>query len=160
MLERIEEEYFDTRGCDAKDLKVMQTGTPLVDAIEKVLAVLTSRSFVFLLSDFYVAEYQKALSVLGSRHDVVAIRLVNNSNISLKNMGTVLFHDYESFFSTVVNTSYKSSIERRRLEFKKEIDEWKQFCLTSHIHPLVLNSDDNMIQVLSQFFAIYKNYSR
>ena len=147
MLERIEE----------ASTELLKTGgTPLVDAIKKVQALLTSRSFVFIISDFNVAGYQKTLSALSFKHDVVAIRLVNTSCFGLKKMGAVLFHDYETSFSSIVNTSYKSFAEKRKADFINELDEWKEFCFASHIHPLIINSDDDVIQELSHFFSSFK----
>ena len=149
MLEKME---------DDSNEREEENGSPLADAIQKIQALLTSRSFVFLLSDFNIAGYQRSFSALGYGHDVVAIRLVNNSDFTLKKMGTVLFTDYESSFSAIMNTSCKGFAEKRKNEFIKELDKWKQFCFASHIHPLILNSGDDVVKALSSFFASYKTH--
>lgn len=151
MIEKIEEGF----AIDEDEAR----GTPLNEAIKKMQAFLPSRSFVFLLSDFNVTGYKKPLSVLSCRHNVVAIRLINNSCFGLEKMGTVLFHDYESSFSSILNTSDKISAERRKNEFMRELAEWKQFCFASRVHPLLLNSNDDIVSSLSHFFASYKTYS-
>jgi len=164
MLERIEKEDFNqgffTKRNFATDSLSSQGGTPLLEAIQKVEALLSSRSLIFILSDFNVVGYQRTLSSLAFRHDVVAIRLVNDSSFGLKKMGTILFHDYESSFSSIVNTSSNNFSEKQKDDFILELDEWKQFCLSSRLHPLIINSSDDIVKSLSRFFASYKSYNR
>ena len=135
-------------------------GSPLVDALKKTSIVLHSRSIVFVLSDFNIKDYKKALIKLASRHDVVCVKLINNNNFSLPHVGSIVFSDYEQDFSSMFNTASKSFIKKYNEKYKSELREWKDICLASHAYPLLINSSDNLIKVLASFFATYNNNIR
>jgi len=135
-------------------------GSPLVDALKKASIILRSRSIVFVISDFNVKDYRKALIKLATQHDVVCIKLVDNNNFSLPYVGSVVFSDYEQDFSSILNTSSKSFRKKYNEKYKNELREWKDICLSSHAYPLLINSNDNLIKVLAGFFATYNNNIR
>jgi len=157
MLEKMETCFL---GYDEKREDVAKRGTPLEDALQKIETIAPTHSLIFIISDFNVAHYQHTLFALARKHDVVALRLFNDADLCLEKMGTVHFFDYESSFSTILNTSSKSYAERRKTEAENELISWKSSCLASHIHPLLLNSSSNLTKELSLFFASYKNHHK
>ena len=87
--------YFEPKG----------TGTDVGLALEYLTNVSRRRSVVFLVSDFLTVDYDRALSIAGRRHDVVAVHMSDRREAALPPVGFVEFEDAESGDHLVVNTS-------------------------------------------------------
>jgi uncharacterized protein (DUF58 family) len=82
--------------------------TDIAGALQYLARVVRRRAVVFLVSDFLGADYQKALSVAGRRHDVIAVRMCDRREMELPAIGYVEFEDAESGEHVMVNTSDRS----------------------------------------------------
>lgn len=92
--------------------------TNITEACQFLNKALPKKSLVFFLSDFIGGDFNKPLGALATRHDLVAIRLNDPSEIDLPNVGKVILTDPETGFQSEVNTSsvtvrenYKSLFE-------------------------------------------------
>ncbi|GJM22851.1 MAG: DUF58 domain-containing protein [Planctomycetota bacterium] len=94
--------YADTAG----------TGTDLALAADHLLRVLKRRAYVFVLSDFLAEGFARKLAMLSRRHDVVALRLVDNLHQELPNVGLLRWNDPETGEEFLVDTSSKRVRER------------------------------------------------
>lgn len=137
--------------------KSEKKGTPLTEALKNTLNFLKTRSLVFIVSDFNVANYETSLARLTAKHDVVCIKLINETSFSLPKVGTIICTDYESKFDMLLPTSSKTYMKARKEEAIQKIEYWKNQCLSKKAHPLLINSDDDIIKVLCEFFATYNN---
>lgn len=80
-------------------------GTDVGMALEYLTNVTRRRSVVFLVSDFLTVDYERALSIAGRRHDVIAVHMSDRREIALPPVGYVEFEDAEIGEHLVVNTS-------------------------------------------------------
>ena len=135
-------------------------GTPLVQAIKNTSAFLKTRSIVFIISDFNVCNYETSITRLTAKHDVVCIKLINETNFTLPRVGTIVCKDYESDFDMLIPTSSKTYMKARKEGAIQEIEYWKRQCLSKKAHPLLINTDDDVIKVLCNFFDRYSNNIR
>lgn len=135
-------------------------GTPLNQAIKHTLAFLKTRSIVFIISDFNVSGYEDSIARLTAKHDVVCIKLINETSFSLPKVGTIICKDYESNFDMLVPTSSKAYMKARKEVAIQKIEHWKKQCVSKKAHPLLINSDDDVIKVLCNFFLSYNNNIR
>ncbi|CAN5325442.1 hypothetical protein BH18GEM1_BH18GEM1_22110 [soil metagenome] len=71
-------------------------GTNLTGALQFLSRVLHRRSVVFLLSDFLDAGYERALTALSVRHDVVALTLSDRRDRELPDVGLIEVVEPES----------------------------------------------------------------
>ena len=149
MLEKIDEEPLSKIG-----------GSPLKKSLNQISSLSLTRSIIFVISDFYLTDYKDALCKLGTMHDAVTIKLVNNNDEKLPKVGTINFSDYESNFKKALPTSSSSFINKRKEEYKREIEEWKTISVLSRTHPLLINACDDLIKVLCNFFASFDNNIR
>lgn len=81
------------------------TGTDIGNALEYLTNVTRRRSVVFLVSDFLGADYERALSIAGRRHDVIAVQMSDRRETGFPAVGYVELEDAESGEHLVVNTS-------------------------------------------------------
>jgi uncharacterized protein (DUF58 family) len=87
-------------------------GTDLNEPLRLLGSVLKRKATVFLVSDFWVGDFSTSLSVLGRRHDVVAVRVRDPRETSLPAVGLVRWIDAETGQQSVVDTSARATDRR------------------------------------------------
>jgi len=86
--------------------------TNIGGALEYMAGVLKKKAIVFVLSDFMSQDYEKTLKIIGRKHDVTGVRVYDQREATMPNIGLVQFKDQESGKSNMINTS--SSTVRRK----------------------------------------------
>ncbi len=85
------------------------TGTDLAGAVNFLARVLKKRAVVFLISDFIGGgDYDKPLQLLARRHDVVALQLTDDSEMTLPNAGLIEMQDAETGETILVDTASRA----------------------------------------------------
>jgi uncharacterized protein (DUF58 family) len=80
-------------------------GTDIAGALEYLTHVQRKKAVSFLVSDFQDEGFEKALAVAGRRHDLIAVRLGDQRERDLPEVGFVELEDPETGERVVVNTS-------------------------------------------------------
>jgi uncharacterized protein (DUF58 family) len=102
--------------------------TNLQQALEFLSATQKKKAIVFLISDFIVNDdYEKTLKMMAKKHDLTAIRVYDEKEESLPNIGLVMMQDLETDQNQWVNTG---SAEVRKNYAKYFLDKAKTFQLT------------------------------
>jgi len=86
-------------------------GTDLNEPLRLLGSVLKRKATIFLVSDFWCGDFSTSLSILGRRHDVVAVRVRDPRETTLPQVGLVNWVDAESGDTVLIDTS---SAETRR----------------------------------------------
>ena len=85
------------------------TGTDLAGAVNFLARVLKKRAVVFLISDFIGGgDYDKPLQLLAQRHDVVALQLTDDSEMTFPNAGLIEMQDAETGETILVDTASRA----------------------------------------------------
>ena len=87
------------------------SGTNISSGLHTLAKASHRRCVAFLLSDFYDTEYERALSIVAARHDLVPILLADPRDEELPDVGLATFEDLETGEHVIVDTS---SAEVRR----------------------------------------------
>lgn len=82
--------------------------TDLSEAMKYATNVIKKKAIVFVLSDFIDDEYQHSLKILSGKHDVTGIRVYDEREQEIPNLGLVQMLDRESGELIMVNTGSKS----------------------------------------------------
>jgi uncharacterized protein (DUF58 family) len=128
--------------------------TSLSGACEYAGKILKKRAIVFLLSDFLDQDYDKPMAILAKKHDLIAMQVLDDSELALPKAGILHFVDPETGRDAYINTSDP----KLRSSYQAHIDLQQQK-LTSKLramgcdHMLFTNSD-SFVRVLRQFFAL------
>ncbi len=77
-------------------------------ACDHLARVLKRRAYVFLLSDFLAPDFERPLGILARRHDVVALRLVDNCQQALPDVGLLNWNDPETGRTLLVDSSSRA----------------------------------------------------
>lgn len=101
-------------------------GTDLNQALRYFTNAIKKRCTAFLLSDFYDEGYADALKIAAGKHDLVAIRIADEKEQHLPDMGLVKFYDPESNSTQWIDTSDKGirfQFEQRSSEHNTRVEE-------------------------------------
>ena len=86
-------------------------GTDLSEALRYFSNVIKKRCTAFLLSDFYDSGYTDALQIASGKHDLVAIRIADEKEVHLPDLGLAKFYDPETGETILIDTA-DSTIRR------------------------------------------------
>ncbi len=132
---------------EAEDRK---TNIPL--AIEYVLQMLKRRSVVFLISDFIDDNYKKPLQLINQKHDLVCIRLTDNAEKNIPNIGLTKIHDVENQTFHWIDTSSKELRNKMQLIIKSKLNRQESFFKKNQIDFIPIQTDVSYVEPLVDFF--------
>ena len=89
--------------------------TDLSQALKYLSSVLKKKAIVFLISDFMVKDYEHTLKIASKRHDVTGIRVFDQREESIPNIGIVNMLDAETGETLLVDTASK----KVRMDYEK-----------------------------------------
>lgn len=78
--------------------------TNIGQAFEYLTKVLKKKAIVFVLSDFMTKDYDRILKIAAKRHDITGIKVYDEREVILPNVGYVLMQDAETAETMYVNT--------------------------------------------------------
>ncbi len=93
--------------------------TNITEALRFLSNVMKKKAIVFVLSDFIADDYQQTLKIVGGKHDVTGIRVYDQREEEIPNLGMVQMEDEETGELLLVNTSSKKT----RMNYAKYYDE-------------------------------------
>lgn len=96
------------------DFKPESKGTNISEALRYMTNVIKKKSTVFLISDFMDEHFEKAIQIANHKHDLIAIRVTDERETEMPDVGLVRMMDNESGRKMWVDTSSS----RVRQQFK------------------------------------------
>lgn len=127
-------------------------GTDLAGAIRFVQRVTPRRAVIFLISDFLAEGYAEPLQRLGSKHDVIALRLADPREQEIPSVGLVEVQDAETGRIRLIDTSHaalRRSYAQRAVE--RRLD-WLRTCRAAGVDPLDLDPSASILNCLVALF--------
>lgn len=97
-------------------------GTDLSVAMDFLLRTQKRKSIVFVLSDFNTKQYEKSLNIAARKHQMIGLRIFDEREKHLPNIGWVNMLDNETGEQKVINTSSK----KVRLEYEKHFKDMQE----------------------------------
>tara|TARA_A100001011_G_scaffold72061_1_gene73944 strand:+ start:3754 stop:4617 length:864 start_codon:yes stop_codon:yes gene_type:complete len=86
--------------------------------------ILKNRSIAFIISDFISKDYSNSLKIFSSKHDVTGIRIYDQTEETIPNLGVIDINDNETGQTLTVNTGskmvrkkYSEYYNSKRMEF-------------------------------------------
>ena len=101
-------------------------GTDLAQALGYFSNVIKKRCTAFLLSDFYDDGYTDALKIASNKHDLVAIRIADEKEEHLPDLGLAKFYDPETDETIWIDTadpSVQHDFESRYTDHVNKVEE-------------------------------------
>jgi len=126
--------------------------TDIAQALKFLSSVMKKKAIVFVLSDFIDEEYEKALKITGSKHDVTGIRVYDEREESIPNLGMVQVEDAETGKLQLVNTTSKK-VRNAYAEFhRNHVTYFKESFTKSGCGVLDCRVDESYVKKLLGYF--------
>ena len=120
------------------DFRPESQKTDIGEALRYLTNAIKKRCTAFIISDFLDTGFDEALRIAGNKHDMVAVRIYDESETSLPNVGLIRIFNKESGRYTWVDTA----ITRTRLNY----NEWWRN-QEQHLFTLFKKSRTDMVSI-------------
>ncbi len=130
--------------------------TDINKSLYTISNIIKKRSVLFIISDFYDDNFLKPLKILKSRHDVIALRMIDDRENSLPDVGLIQLEDEETGEQILVDTSdenFRNSYSEITSAFVKKLDHLFK---KHHIDSINIVTDEPYEVPLRKFFRIRK----
>ncbi len=131
-------------------------------SIDKMLRTVNlvnpKRSIIFVISDFIDNHYEKTLSHIASKHDVIAIHVDDVMDGKIPSLGIMQVEDSESGKSVWLNSSFGSDRKKLKSNQEEVSDTLHTFCKKNQIDYLKLNTDESYTKSLINLFQKRNRY--
>ena len=126
--------------------------TSIKNAIDFANKISKRKSVIFLISDFIDDNFWNELKFLNFKHDLIGLQIYDSYERNFPNIGLINIHDSETGKTTWIDTSSK----KNRVKFEKYSDEklikFSKKCKNIGFDLLQINTDDDYVKFLMQFF--------
>ncbi len=134
--------------------------TNLKESLSKINNVIKKRSVIFVVSDFYSDDFEKPLSILRKKHDVIALKSCDLREKEMPDVGLIELEDCETNEQILVDTS-DEEFRKNYLEVITKHDTFlKKTFKKNKIGFIELMSNEAYENSLRSFFRIRKMRSR
>ena len=126
--------------------------TPLIDS---GLNAIKGRSLVFIVSDF-ISEpgWERSLTLLNQRHEVVAIRLWDPREVELPDIGLIIMEDAETGEQLYVDTHDKKFRQRFSAAAREREAVLDQTFKRAGVDVLSLSTEDDLVRAIVRFATL------
>ena len=129
-------------------------GTNIDAALEYLNRVTYRRSVVFLVSDFFASDYEKALRVANRRHDLIAITLEDPREYDLPAIGIVELEDAETGEGILVDFGDAAVREAFQKLTRKDRDDRDALFRRMGLDAVNISTQGAYHEPLMQFFRM------
>ena len=121
-------------------------------ALDYLNNVVTRRSVVFFISDFQAEDFSRALTVTSRRHDFIAIRIDDEREESLPDVGIITLEDAETGEQIEINTGDRRTRTRFSEAARAQLAETIHTLRRNNIDTISLRTGDDYLPALRAFF--------
>ena len=126
--------------------------TNLAEALKYISNVIKKKAIVFVLSDFLTDDYRHTLKIVSGKHDVTGIRVYDEREESIPNVGLVQMLDRETGELIMVNTGSKSVRRAYEAYFREREAYFKESFSKSGAGMLSTRVGESYVQKLLGYF--------
>jgi uncharacterized protein (DUF58 family) len=133
--------------------KPRSKGTDLGLALSTLYKVARRRSVAFVVSDFFARDYERALALCASRHDVIPVVLEDPRDEEMPDVGLASFEDLETGEEVLVDTSDPRVRQRYAEAMKAARREREKLFKKLALDTVTVRTDGNFVEPLRALFA-------
>lgn len=126
--------------------------TDLENALSYLSRVMKKKAIVFVLSDFIAEDYQRTLKITSGRHDVTGIRVFDEREVEIPNLGMVAMQDEETGKRIMVDTSSKAVRRNYSNYYRERVDYFSESFRRSGAGSLSTRVDESYVKKLLGYF--------
>ncbi|MGB5358801.1 MAG: DUF58 domain-containing protein [Eudoraea sp.] len=126
--------------------------TDIGEALKYLTNVMKKKAIVFVLSDFMATDYEQTLKITGKKHDVTGIRVYDEKEEQIPNLGVVQMIDSETGLVKLVNTQSKRVRNAYGEYYRNRVDYFKETFNKSGCGILDCRVDESYVKKLLGYF--------
>ncbi|AIM60015.1 DUF58 domain-containing protein [Cellulophaga lytica] len=128
------------------------TKTNLSEALKYLTNVMKKKAIVFVLSDFITDNYLQTLRITGKKHDVTGIRIFDEREETIPNIGMVQMQDAETGAIKLINTQSKKVRLAYGKYYQDKVTYFKETFTKSGCGTLSCRVDESYVKKLLGYF--------
>ena len=126
--------------------------TSINAGIDYLGRVITKRSVVFLVSDFLEQGYEKQLTVLSKKHDLIAVSITDPREIALPDVGLIELEDAETGELILIDTGSRKIRQNYETMGMERKDTLKKLFRSMNVDHIEIMTDKDYVVDLVRFF--------
>lgn len=126
--------------------------TDIAQALKYLTNVMKKKAIVFVLSDFITDHYRDTLKIVSKKHDVTGIRVFDQREEAIPNLGMIQVLEEESGELMYVNTSAKAVRLQYGKYYQERVDYFNESFLKSGAGALSCRTDESYVKKLLGYF--------
>ncbi|MGB5371636.1 MAG: DUF58 domain-containing protein [Flavobacteriaceae bacterium] len=134
------------------EFKPLSNKTDLVESLKFLSSVMKKKAIVFVLSDFITEDYEKTLKISGNKHDLTGIRIYDEREETIPNLGMVQVLDAETGAVRLVNTQSKSVRMAYGKYYAQRVEYFQETFKKSGCGTLSCRVDESYVKKLLGYF--------
>ena len=127
-------------------------GTDPALALDYLNRIVTRRAVVFFISDFQAPDFSHALAVSGRRHDFIAVRIQDERETVLPNVGIITLEDAESGEQIEINTGDRNIRAQFSDLAEQNAKDLTRTLRRNNIDAITLRTSEDYLPSLRAFF--------
>lgn len=134
------------------DFKPDSKSTDIANALKYVTNAIKKRCTAFIISDFMDNDYSHALTIASKKHDLLALKVYDNRETLLPNVGMLKLRDAETDEDIWIDTS-NSTARRQYAKFWEDQEvEQKRIFSKSGVDFAKVRTDEDYVKILIALF--------
>jgi uncharacterized protein (DUF58 family) len=129
-----------------------QVGTDINQALRYLINVQKKKAIVFLFSDFLDCDYKDAFALAANKHDIIPVRIYDNYESQLPDVGLVRLYDLEQKKEVLLDTSDKNSMAFLKQKALAEKTKFDQAVSHARMKSIEINRDTDYIRSFIHYF--------
>jgi uncharacterized protein (DUF58 family) len=134
------------------EFKPKSRKTDLAVALKYLTNVMKKKAIVFVLSDFITDDYLQTLRITGKKHDVTGIRVYDEREETIPNIGMVQMQDAETGKIQLVNTQSKKVRLNYGKFYRERVEYFQNTFSKSGCGVLSCRVDESYVKKLLGYF--------
>lgn len=126
--------------------------TNIGDALSYVNRLLDRKAIVVLASDFQDSSFEKQLRITNRKHDLVAIKINDDFELELPNLGLIPLRDAESGKEVLVDTSSSKVRQAYQMRRRTQREKLAETFLRMKIDTVNIHTNKSYVKPLMNFF--------
>ncbi len=134
------------------EFKPESNKTNIAEALKYLTNVMKKKAIVFVLSDFIAEDYERTLKITGNKHDVTGIRVYDEREESIPNLGMVQMQDAETGGIRLINTQSKKVRMAYGKHHRERVTYFQETFTKSGCGVLSCRVDESYVKKLLGYF--------
>jgi uncharacterized protein (DUF58 family) len=137
-----------------RELQPKSGRTNLAAGIKLTMDIIKRRSIILLISDFIDVNYEKELAMLGKRHDLIVIQLLDVRERKIPGLGIVPVVDKETGKTIWLNTSSATFQTRHFAQYLENQHRVIRICQKYQANYLAIQTNEDYVPQLVNLFRL------